>query len=233
MSAWVGMEEHDIHHAVAVPKSQTVVAMDLRMPRAHQVIAGLPEGAWQRLSCGDGAHGPRMHDWARAEIRPWREPGKGHWLLARRSLTDPTDIAHYVCFAAEHTTLRELAGVAASRWAVEECFQVAKNETGLDHHQVRGYRAWYRHITLSMAALAFLVRLRQAVQKRGSEHAWGVCPAPASGNEIRRSFNRVTARIPHPVEHVPAWSLFRHRSQQRARMSHHRRRTDNNLSLQY
>lgn len=168
------MEQHGIHHVVAVPKSQTVVAMDLRMPRAHQVIAGLPERAWERLSCGDGAHGPRVYDWARAEIRPWREPGKGHWLLARQSLTDPADIAYYICFAAEHTTLAELVRVAASRWAVEECFQAAKNETGLDHYQVCGYRPWYRHITLSMAALAFLARLRQAVQK-GDQNTPRMC----------------------------------------------------------
>ncbi|WP_201301339.1 IS701 family transposase [Nocardiopsis sp. FR6] len=159
------MEQHGIHHVVAVPKSQTVVAMDLRMPRAHQVVAEVPERAWERLNCGDGAHGPRIYDWARADIRPWREPGKGHWLLARRSITDPTDIAYYICFADEHTPLAELARIAGARWAVQECFQVAKNETGLDHYQVRGYRAWYRHITLSMAALVFLVRLRRDVQK--------------------------------------------------------------------
>ncbi len=97
---------------------------------------------------------------------PWREPGKGYWLLARRSIADSEELAYYICFADESTTLVELARVAGSRWAVEECFQTAKNGTGLDHYQVRGYRAWYRHITLSMAALAFLVRPRQNVQNQ-------------------------------------------------------------------
>ncbi|GAB2509288.1 SRSO17 transposase [Nocardiopsis aegyptia] len=159
------MEEHDIHHVVAVPKSQMVITMDLGQDRARRLIAGLPDQAWERLSCADGAHGPRVYDWARADIRPWREPGKGHWLLARRSITDPEELAYYICFAGEHTSLEELVRVAGARWAVEECFQTAKNETGLDHYQVRGYWAWYRHITLSMAALAFLVRLRQSIQK--------------------------------------------------------------------
>lgn len=159
------MEEHDIHHVVAVPTSQMVITMDLGQERARRLIADLDEQAWERLSCADGAHGPRVYDWVRADIRPWREPGKGHWLLARRSIADPEELAYYICFADENTTLVELARVAGSRWAVEECFQTAKNESGLDHYQVRGYRAWYRHITLSMAALAFLVRLRQEVQK--------------------------------------------------------------------
>ena len=53
-------------------------------------------------------------------------------------------------------TLAELAAVAGARWGVEDCFAEAKNEAGLDHYQVRRYRAWYRHITLSMLAHAFL-----------------------------------------------------------------------------
>ncbi len=131
-----------------------------------------------------------------------------------------------------------IGGVSVSRWAVQECFQAAKNETGLDplprtHYQVHGYRAWYRHITLSMAALAFLVRAPPERSKGGSEHVWSVCPIPLSVNEIRRLLNRVVVRVSDPVEHVLAWSLFRGRSQQRARVSHYRRRTGNNLSLEY
>ena len=106
------------------------------------------------MSCGNGAHGQRLYDWAAVDIRPWRQPGRGHWLLARRSITDPNEIAYYICYGPADTELTELVGVAGTRWAIEECFQTAKNETGLDHYQVRRYGAWYRHITLSMAAAA-------------------------------------------------------------------------------
>jgi SRSO17 transposase len=94
------------------------------------------------MSCGDGAHGQRIYDWAVVDIRPLRRQEWGHWLLARRSLTDPTDIAYYVCFGPAGTTIDELVRVAGSRWAIEESFQTAKNETGPDHYQVRGYQAW-------------------------------------------------------------------------------------------
>ncbi|GAA2957088.1 hypothetical protein GCM10020227_25270 [Streptomyces flavovirens] len=134
--------------------------------RAHELISRLADEEWKPLTCGNGAHGPRVYDWAAAPIRPWREEGWDHWLLARRSLTDPTDIAYYICFSPAGTPLEELVRIAGSRWMVEECFQAAKNETGLDHYQVRGYTAWYRHITPSMAALAFLTILR-AEAKRG------------------------------------------------------------------
>ncbi|SFK43124.1 hypothetical protein SAMN05216275_1251 [Streptosporangium canum] len=152
---------------VAVPRTQMVISMRLTQERAHHLIAELEQTAWQRLSCGDGAHGPRLYDWASVDIRPLREPGAGHWLLARRSISNPGDLAYYICFADERTHMEELVRVAGSRWAVEECFQAAKNETGLDHYQVRGYRAWYRHITLCMAASVFLVRLQQVAKKGG------------------------------------------------------------------
>ncbi|MDO0929942.1 IS701 family transposase [Streptomyces sp. TG1A-8] len=160
------LEEHDIPHVLAVPKSQMVMTMEFfGQARAHQLVSELPDDAWARLSCGDGAHGPREYDWAAAPIRPWRREGWDHWLLARRSLTDPTDLAYHICFCPAGTLLEELARIAGSRWMVEECFQTAKNETGLDHYQVRGYTAWYRHITLSMAALAFLAILRAEAKK--------------------------------------------------------------------
>ncbi|CAM01633.1 transposase [Saccharopolyspora erythraea NRRL 2338] len=94
-------------------------------------------------------------------------------MLARRSITDPTEIAYYVCYGPAETPLTELVRVAGSRWAIEECFQTAKNETGLDHYQARGYTAWYRHITLSMAAATFLVITRHTAQKGAHSTAPG------------------------------------------------------------
>ena len=92
------LEEHHLAHVLTVPKSQMVISMDLRQRRAHTVIADLAEGDWHRLGCGDGAHGQRLYDWAAVDIRPWREPGYAHWLLARRSITDPDEIAYYLCY---------------------------------------------------------------------------------------------------------------------------------------
>lgn len=157
------LEAHDVAHVLAVPKSQMVMSMDLRPRRAHAVIAEVDPARWQRLSCGDGAHGQRIYDWVVVDIRPPHR--SGHWLLARRSVSDPTEIAYYLCFGPAETDVSELVRVAGSRWAIEECFHTAKNETGLDHYQVRGYEAWYRHITLSMAAAAFLVITRDAAKK--------------------------------------------------------------------
>lgn len=163
----VWLETMDIAHVLAVARNAMVVSMELAKVRVDQLVAEVPGDAWKRLSCGDGAHGLRVYDWAVVDIRPLRRREWGHWLLARRSITDPSDIAYYVCFGPVGATVEELVRVAGSRWAIEESFQTAKNETGLDHYQVRGYEAWYRHITLSMAAAAFLVITRDTAKKGG------------------------------------------------------------------
>ena len=100
------------------------------------------------------------------DIRPLKEQGKGYWPLARRSLANPGELAYYVCLGPAGTTLEELARVAGTRWAIEECFEEAKGEVGLDQYEVRRWDGWYRHITLSMLAQSYLAVIRhQAMQQ--------------------------------------------------------------------
>ena len=168
----VWLEERDVFHVLAIRCSDTLITTTAGEQRADALIAALPPRAWRRLSVGAGAHGPREYHWARVPVRICWRPGRGHWLLARRSISDPAEIAYYVCYGQRRSTLVDLAWTAGSRWHVEECFQQAKNEAGLDHYQVRSWRAWYAHITLSMLALAWLAASKaQAVKGE---------PAPAT-----------------------------------------------------
>ena len=149
------LEERDVAHVLAVNCNQSLVSGLFCFERADQLAARIPAGAWRHLSAGQGAKGERIYAWARVAIRPLREPGRGHWLLVRRSLTSG-ELAYYVCYGPAETSLAELVQVAGVRWTVECGFQQGKGETGLDHYQVRRYQAWYRHVTLSMLAQAFL-----------------------------------------------------------------------------
>ena len=126
--------------------------------RADALAAAAPITAWKRRSCGDGAKGPRMFDWAVATLPDTGTADHGftRWLLIRRSVTDPTEYAYYLCYGPAGTDDEELIRVAGARWAVEECFQTAKGQVGLDEYQVRRYDAWYRYITFAMCAHAFL-----------------------------------------------------------------------------
>lgn len=175
----VWLEARDVFHVLATKCNDTVPSHDLIDARVDDLIADLPASAWRRRSCGEGAHGPRIYDWARVAIRPLHAPGRGHWVLARRSISDPTEIAYYICYAPAAATLDELIAVAGSRWTIEECFQTAKGEVGLDHYQVRTYPAWYRHVTLAMLAHAYLAGLAadqaptvDTAGKKGEPRLW-------------------------------------------------------------
>ncbi len=161
----VWLEERDIPYVLATRRNDDMITTDWGSARADDLVAALPAKAWSRISTGAGAHGPRDYDWARLSVRVSWTPGRGHWLLARRSVTDPTEIAYYVCYGPRTTRLLDLARIAGSRWRIEECFQQAKNDAGLDHYQVRTWRAWYAHITLAMAAHAWLVAARTLAAK--------------------------------------------------------------------
>ncbi|MHB8990923.1 MAG: IS701 family transposase, partial [Chloroflexota bacterium] len=123
---------------------------------ADQVIGAQPEGAWTTLSAGEGSQGSRLYDWTWIRLPYQGKTGTARWLLARRSLSDPTEIAYYRAFGPEGATLADLVKVAGSRWIVEEGFEQAKDVVGLDQYEVRKYGAWYRHVTLSLLAHAYL-----------------------------------------------------------------------------
>jgi SRSO17 transposase len=155
------LEKRRLGYVAAVPKSQAV-AGDAGKSRADVLTAHAPGQAWKRRSCGNGSKGPRVYDWAAATLPEdgTEPPGWSRFLLVRRSLTPDAkgehELAYYLCAGPAGTADEELIRVAGARWAVEECFQSAKNETGLDQYQVRRYDAWHRHVTLAMLAHAYL-----------------------------------------------------------------------------
>ncbi|QCX82460.1 hypothetical protein C9F11_45675 (plasmid) [Streptomyces sp. YIM 121038] len=167
------IEEAGLGYVVAVPKSQQVKSL-AGCWRIDQLVVDAPDDAWERLSCGDGVKGPRVYDWAAAQLPavPFfdgGEPSHRGWVMARRSIARPDEIAYYLAHAPTGTTADQLVTVAGSRWSIESCFQNAKNECGLDEYEVRRYVGWYRHITLAMLAHAFLaVMTAQARTERGA-----------------------------------------------------------------
>jgi SRSO17 transposase len=160
-------EHQDIAYVMATRCDDEVASGLHTTTRVDELIAAVRPGAWQRMSCGDGAHGPRVYDWVAVPIRQQFPHGRRGWVLARRTITTG-ELAYYRCFGPRGTRLRTLVATAGARWAVEESFQTAKNEAGLDQYQVRRYDAWYAHITLAMAAAAFLTVVRAAEAVKGA-----------------------------------------------------------------
>ena len=145
---------------VLAVSGQAYVWVDEQQRQVKSILAALPEAGWTRLSAGDGAKGPRWYDWRWLALADPLEPGWRRWLLVRRSVSTPTELTAYVVFARQETMLAEVVRVAGTRWTIESCFEAAKGEVGLDHYEVRSWTGWYRHMTLSMWALALLTVMR-------------------------------------------------------------------------
>jgi SRSO17 transposase len=156
-------------YVVAVKRTQTVSMWPPHRPigqaKAATLAAALQTKAWQRLSCGDGAQGERVYDWAFLPLRPALQDGWFHALLVRRHPTRPEEQAYYLVCAPEGTPLTEIVQAAGSRWAIEDTFKLAKGQAGLDHYETRSWRGWHRHITLALWALAMLAS--EAAQAKG------------------------------------------------------------------
>ncbi len=165
------LEEQHMPFVLAVAKDEPLWCQ-FRQVRAAELAKAIPDEGWQRLSCGDGAKGPRLYDWALVPLPRYMQPTEIlHALLVRRSLSDG-ELAYYVVFAPADTTLQTVVNVAGQRWTVDECFELAKDEVGLDQYEVRHWTGWYRHITLAMWALAFLtVTHAQTVQLQAQKKA--------------------------------------------------------------
>src|SRR5579875_705197 len=147
-----GVARLGLGYVVAVSRDHRVPAFPggRRRLRADRIAAGLPAGCWQKISAGTGAKGPRWYDWAWVDAH---QPG--HSLLIRRGSTG--ELAFYRCWSPQPVPLATLVRVAGLRWAIEEGFQMAKDQTGLDHYQVRTWTGWHRFTTLAMLAVAFLM----------------------------------------------------------------------------
>jgi SRSO17 transposase len=164
------LESQEQPYVLAVACNETVwVASDQgpqQLPVAT-VAARLAASGWERISAGNGTKGPRVYDWAWVPLSRLPEPGWGHWLLVRRSIAKPEELAYYGVFGPAETTLPEAVQVAGTRWAVEETIETSKGEVGLDQYEVRHWTPWYRYITLAMLAHAYLCVVRAYAAEKG------------------------------------------------------------------
>jgi SRSO17 transposase len=191
--------------------------------RADALLRRFPARAWQQVSCGKGAKGHRLYDWAFVRLdhdgsAPDGQAGK-RWLMVRRNHTTG-ELAFYRCFTPRPLPLAVLVHVAGRRWTVEERFQTGKGLVGLDQHQVRRWRSWYRWATLAMLAHAFLV---VAALTEHTRHPPPTGLISLTCNEIQRLFAALVIKPVADAAHRLRWSVWRRRHQARARTCHYRR----------
>ena len=134
---------------------------------AAKIAENLPKNAWRRLSAGEGTKGPRLHDWAYLELADldvdqYNSALTGEWtrgLLIRRNIAD-SDLAFFSTWCPKGAPMEKLISVEGCRWAIEDSFEAAKNELGLDHNETRSWHGWHRHVSLVMLAFAMMAVIR-------------------------------------------------------------------------
>ena len=134
---------------------------------AEEIAKALPASAWVRLSAGDGTKGPRLYDWAYLkladlEAAEYDDSRSGLWtqgLLVRRSIADG-ELAYFTTWCPAGTGIATLVKVEGHRWAIEDAFETAKTELGLDHNETRSWHGWHRHVSLVMLAFAMLAAIQ-------------------------------------------------------------------------
>ena len=156
------LEDRSQPYVLAVRSNQALRVLDGWMPAEIDPAAmaqELADDQWTPLTAGEGAKGPRLYHWTRVRLAWESADGFERWLLVRRSQRDPEALAYFFAYAPQGTSLAELAGAAGLRWTIEECFLRAKDDLGLDHCEARSWHGWHRHMTLVMAAAAYLAKL--------------------------------------------------------------------------
>ena len=227
------LEEYGYAYVLAVACNEPIGIMTpdgaRRQVEVREVEALLlQEQDWQRLSMSEGTKGPRLFDWAAVPIlHRWEDDGR-HFLLIRRSLSDPQEKRYHLVFAAPGTTLQEMVQASGARWHIEEDFENAK-DLGLDHYEVRSFVGWYRHITLVLLAASYLTGIC-ATERSATVPPTTSSPASTAEvlaltvPEVRHLLARLIWPAPSSVRLVLAWSWWRRSHQHRASYYHTKRR---------
>ena len=155
----LGVNANQLFHSWAKPQAISGTA--------REIAENLPDTAWRQLSAGDGTKGERLHDWAYLDladldIDEYNTALTGLWtrgLLIRRNIADG-DLAFFSTWCPAGTDIKTLVKVEARRWAIEDSFETAKNELGLDHNETRSWHGWHRHVSLVMLAFAMMATIR-------------------------------------------------------------------------
>ena len=227
------LEEPDYAYALAVPSTE-VVCVQTAAGCLLAAVASIAQQVlgpqdWQRLSQSQGTKGERLFDWAILPVVHRGVVDHRHFLVLRRCLDDPSELAYYLVFAPLATPLPLMVQAIGGRWHIEEDLQVSK-DLGLDQYEVRSYLGWYRHITLVLLAYAFLVGVcvHENQPLAAPEPAAGTLPAQPlmalTTSEVRHLLARLIWPAPTSDPLICQWSRFRRAHQYWAGYYHRRRR---------
>ena len=163
-----GRRRHFPHlSAKALPPSE--VQNLLRFSRKFQ------KQRWKKFYIKEGEKGPVVWEvkWSKFYRKQGQDslPGSAHCLIVARNVLNLKEIKYFVSNmlpSSNGITLEKLLRTAFSRWPIERCFELAKNEIGMDHFEVRSWCGIHRHLYISQLSQLFCSRVHQSLREKNS-----------------------------------------------------------------
>lgn len=222
------LQQHEYPFALAVPSIDVLCVQTSHGPLLADVATiaqhALRARDWHRLSASTSTKGERCFDWARLPVLHAGVHDGRSWLLVRRPLDDPTQLAFILVWAPPDTALATMVQAYGARWHIEEDFHLGK-ALGLDQYEVRSFAGWYRHVTLVLLAAALLMHTALHLTHDGTNPA-GSAPALIgwTAAEVQHLLAHALFPPPSSIPFIQHWSLFRRTHQYWACDAHRRRR---------
>jgi SRSO17 transposase len=152
-------------------RTKTLLADPGSAPLAAEELArNINDYFWYRRQVSEGTKGPIVYEFTRRQVilSAAGLPQKPVWLLIRRSTGDDPQYSYFISNASSSTRLKTLVWLSGLRWAIEQCFEEAKTELGMDHYEVRKFPGWQHHMLTCMLAHFFLWHLKIRMGKKST-----------------------------------------------------------------
>jgi SRSO17 transposase len=152
-------------------RTKTVLAdTDSKPVSVLELAKNINDYFWYRRQVSEGAKGPIVYEFTRRRVilSAAGLPEKPVWLLIRRTIGDDPQYSYFISNALRSTRLKTLVWLSGLRWAIEQCFEEAKTELGMDHYEVRKFMGWHHHILTCIMAHFFLWHLKIRLGKKST-----------------------------------------------------------------
>jgi SRSO17 transposase len=154
-------------------RTKQVVSTLAKEPMAVETLAkSLHHGFWYRRKVAEGTKGPIEYEFTKRQVTLCSDsrPTRTAWLVMKRTMGASPSYWYYVSNAAVSTRLPLFVWLSGLRWAIEQCFEEAKTELGMDQYEVRKYPGWHHHMLTTMLAHFFLWHLQIRLGKKSTGH---------------------------------------------------------------
>jgi SRSO17 transposase len=154
-------------------KTKHILSETEKKPLTFEKIAkGTNDYFWYHRIVSEGAKGPITYEFMKRRVVLAKDgqPGRTVWLIVRRTPGEESNFSYFISNAGRTSRLKTFVWLSGVRWAIEQCFEEAKSDLGMDHYEVRKFPGWRHHMLTCMLAHFFLWHMRIRLGKKSTSY---------------------------------------------------------------